>query len=67
MKKCAPAQGKDIITIPGSKRIRHLEENIAAGNVHLTKEDLQGIEEIMPAGVVAGTRYPEKFMNAVER
>jgi aryl-alcohol dehydrogenase-like predicted oxidoreductase len=61
------AQGNDIITIPGSKRIRHLEENIASEKVHLTTEDLQSIGEIMPAGVVAGTRYPEKFMSALGR
>lgn len=61
------AQGDDIITIPGSKRIKHLEENIAAENVQLTKEDLQSIEDIMPAGIVSGTRYPETFMNALGR
>jgi aryl-alcohol dehydrogenase-like predicted oxidoreductase len=61
------AQGEDIITIPGSKRIKHLEENIAAENVQLTEEDLQSIEAIMPAGIVSGTRYPEMFMNALNR
>ena len=61
------AQGDDSITIPGTKRIKYLEENIAAENVVLTKEDLQSIEAIMPAGTVAGTRYPEKFMNALNR
>jgi aryl-alcohol dehydrogenase-like predicted oxidoreductase len=61
------AQGDDVITIPGSKRIKHLEENIAAGNVQLTEEDLRSIEAIMPAGIVSGTRYPEMFMNALGR
>ncbi|WP_366107238.1 aldo/keto reductase [Spirosoma sp.] len=61
------AQGDDIITIPGSKRINHLEENIASKNVKLTQVDLQRIEEIMPAGVVSGTRYPERYMNALNR
>jgi aryl-alcohol dehydrogenase-like predicted oxidoreductase len=61
------AQGDDIITIPGSKRIKHLEENIAAENVQLTKEDLQSIEAILPAGIVAGNRYPEMFMSALNR
>jgi aryl-alcohol dehydrogenase-like predicted oxidoreductase len=61
------AQGKDIITIPGSKRIKHLEENIASENVQLTREDLQTIEAIMPAGIVSGTRYPEKFLSALNR
>jgi aryl-alcohol dehydrogenase-like predicted oxidoreductase len=61
------AQGEDIITIPGTKRIKTHEENIASENVKLTKEDLQSIEAIMPPGIVSGTRYPEKFMNALNR
>lgn len=61
------AQGKDIITIPGTKRIKYLEENIASENVQLTKEDLQSIEAIMPAGIVSGTRYPEMFMRALNQ
>ena len=61
------AQGEDIITIPGTKRIKYLEENIASENIKLTQEDLQNIEAIMPIGIVSGTRYPEKFMNALNR
>ncbi|GAB3774305.1 aldo/keto reductase [Spirosoma horti] len=61
------AQGNDIITIPGSKHIRHLEENIASEQVKLTQEDLQSIEAIMPAGIVSGTRYPQRFMSALNR
>jgi aryl-alcohol dehydrogenase-like predicted oxidoreductase len=61
------AQGDDIITIPGSKRINHLEENIASENVQLTKEDLQSIDAILPAGIVSGNRYPEMFMSALNR
>ncbi|WEK34962.1 MAG: aldo/keto reductase [Candidatus Pseudobacter hemicellulosilyticus] len=61
------AQGADIITIPGSKRIQHLEENMAAENIRLTEAELQAIEAIMPAGVVAGARYPERFLGALNR
>jgi aryl-alcohol dehydrogenase-like predicted oxidoreductase len=61
------AQGEDIITIPGTKRVKYLEENIASGNVQLTKKDLQSIEAIMPAGIVSGARYPEKFMSTLNR
>lgn len=61
------AQGEDIITIPGTRRIKYLEDNIAAEKVQLTKEDLQSIEAIMPAGIVSGTRYPEKFMHMLNR
>lgn len=75
-KECTPsqlaiawvlAQGEDIITIPGTKHIKYLEENIASENVQLTKEDLQSIEAIMPAGIVSGTRYPEMFMKALNQ
>jgi aryl-alcohol dehydrogenase-like predicted oxidoreductase len=61
------AQGEDIITIPGTKHIKYLEENVASENVQLTKEDLQSIEAIMPAGIVSGTRYPEMFMRALNQ
>ena len=61
------AQGEDIITIPGTKRTKYLEENIASEHVQLTKEDLENIEAVMPAGIVSGNRYPDRFMNALNR
>ncbi len=61
------AQGEDIITIPGTKRIKYLEENIASENIKLTKEDLQSIDAVMPVGVASGTRYPERFMNTLNK
>jgi len=61
------AQGEDIITIPGTKRIKYLEENIASENVQFSKEELENIEAVMPAGIASGARYPEKFMNALNR
>ncbi len=61
------AQGEDIVTIPGTKRIKYLQENIVSEKVQLTKEDLQNIEAIMPAGIVSGTRYPEMFMKALNQ
>jgi aryl-alcohol dehydrogenase-like predicted oxidoreductase len=73
-KRCTPAQlaiawllaqGDDIITIPGSKRIQHLEENIGAEEVQLHEIDLQKIEAAMPAGSVSGARYPEQFLDAL--
>jgi aryl-alcohol dehydrogenase-like predicted oxidoreductase len=59
------AQGKDIITIPGTKRIERLEENIASENINLNKEELATLEAIMPAGIVSGTRYPLQFLDAL--
>ena len=61
------AQGEDIITIPGAKCIRHLEENIASENIKLTPADLQSIQALMPAGAVSGTRYPERFLSALNQ
>lgn len=61
------AQGDDIIAIPGTKRIKYLEENIGSENVKLTTKDLESIEAIMPAGIVSGTRYPVMLMNALNK
>jgi aryl-alcohol dehydrogenase-like predicted oxidoreductase len=52
------AQGDDIVPIPGSKIIGHLEENIAAAAIELTADDLAQIDEVAPKGVAAGDRYP---------
>jgi aryl-alcohol dehydrogenase-like predicted oxidoreductase len=61
------AQGQDIITIPGTKRVKYLEENLASEKVNLTSEDIESINQIMPAGIVSGARYPERFMSALNR
>ena len=51
-------QGKDIVPIPGSKTIAHLEENAAAVDIELTREELARIDEVAPIGAAAGDRYP---------
>lgn len=51
------AQGPDIVPIPGTKRTAHLEQNIAAGEIVLTPDDLAAIEAVFPPGVAAGPRY----------
>jgi aryl-alcohol dehydrogenase-like predicted oxidoreductase len=50
------AQGDDIIPIPGTKRVKYLEENAAATNVHLTAGQLARIAAVAPKGVAAGAR-----------
>src|SRR3954470_9832597 len=52
-------RGDDIVPIPGTKRVRYLEENAAAAEVSLSSEDLAQLEEIAPAGVAAGDRYAD--------
>ena len=61
------ARGVDIVPIPGTKRLKYLEENVAAANVRLTPEDLREIDEMAPKGAAAGGRYPEAAMKAVGR
>ncbi len=51
------AQGADIVPIPGTKRVRYLEENVAAAALELTADDLAEIEAAVPRGSVAGERY----------
>jgi len=55
----ALSRGPDIVPIPGTKRVRYLEENVAATDVELTKEDLERIEAAVPKGVTSGERHPE--------
>jgi aryl-alcohol dehydrogenase-like predicted oxidoreductase len=58
------AQGQDIVPIPGTKRIRYLEENVAATELSLSAEDLQRIDDAGLSDEVAGDRYPDmSFVN----
>jgi aryl-alcohol dehydrogenase-like predicted oxidoreductase len=59
------AQGDDIVPIPGTKRRKYLEENIAAASVKLSTADLQRINEVFPPESAAGGRYPEHMMGLV--
>jgi aryl-alcohol dehydrogenase-like predicted oxidoreductase len=59
------AQGTDIIPIPGTKRRTYLDENVAALNIKLSKQDLAEIEDVFPEGAAAGDRYPAGMMAKV--
>ncbi|MBV9921200.1 MAG: aldo/keto reductase [Pseudonocardia sp.] len=59
------AKGDDVVPIPGTKRVRYLEENAAADDVRLTDEDLKALEDAFPVGATAGERYPD--MSTVNR
>jgi aryl-alcohol dehydrogenase-like predicted oxidoreductase len=61
------AQGQDIVPIPGTKHVRYLDENIGALEVRLSGEDLKRLDEILPPGAAAGTRYHERGMETVNR
>jgi aryl-alcohol dehydrogenase-like predicted oxidoreductase len=56
------AQDDNIVPIPGTKRRKYLEENLAALDMELTGDDRHRLEEVAPRGAVAGTRYPEAMM-----
>ena len=73
-KGCTPAQlalawvlarGDDVVPIPGTRRRRHLEDNIGALEVQLSKEDLDRLESVIPPEAVAGQRYAAPGMAGV--
>jgi aryl-alcohol dehydrogenase-like predicted oxidoreductase len=53
------AQGDDVVPIPGTTRVGHLEENVAALDVELTADDLADLEAVFPVGAAAGDRYAD--------
>ena len=59
------AQSENIFPIPGTKKVKYVEENVKAINVSLSPEDLKQIEEIFPKNAAAGTRYSEGGMKTV--
>jgi len=60
------AQGKDVVPIPGTKRVSYLEINAAAADIHLTEDDLRQLAAVVPIEAVAGDRYNAERMRAVE-
>ncbi|UHO39806.1 aldo/keto reductase [Chryseobacterium capnotolerans] len=58
-------QGDDIIPIPGTKRIKYLEENVAAASIELSKSDLDTIDAILKKYPNVGERYNEGSMKLV--
>lgn len=75
-KECTPAQlalawvlaqGGDVVPIPGTKRRKYLEENADALKVDLGSDDLRRLDEVMPLGAAAGSRYSEEMMKVVNQ
>ena len=60
-------RSRNIVPIPGTRRLARLDENIAATEIVLTAAELGRLDEIMPSGVAAGARYPEGAMKALGR
>jgi aryl-alcohol dehydrogenase-like predicted oxidoreductase len=59
------AQGEDIVPIPGTTRVKNLEENVSALDVELSDEELRDLEAVFPKGAAAGDRYAD--MSAINR
>jgi aryl-alcohol dehydrogenase-like predicted oxidoreductase len=60
-------QGEDVVPIPGTKRRRWLEENVAAAELALSASELAELDAALPAGKTAGPRYDEERMKTVDR
>jgi aryl-alcohol dehydrogenase-like predicted oxidoreductase len=61
------AQGNDMVPIPGTKRVRYLEENMAALHISLSESDRQHIEARLSQIEVVGERYTPQMMSLVQR
>ena len=61
------AQGEDIVPIPGTKRVKYLDDNLGAANVTLTKSELEDIDRLFPPGAAEGARYGEVMMSLVNK
>jgi aryl-alcohol dehydrogenase-like predicted oxidoreductase len=60
------ARGEDIVPVIGARRRDRLAESMAALEVRLSAEDLQAMEQAVPAGAAAGGRYAEAQMTELD-
>jgi aryl-alcohol dehydrogenase-like predicted oxidoreductase len=60
-------KGSDIVPIPGTKRRRFLEENVAAAGLSLSMTEIAMLDSALPPEVVAGPRYNERMMSFIDR
>ena len=61
------AESSESVPIPGTKRRKYLEENVAALDITLNARDLERLDQVAPPGVAAGLRYPTQAMGNVGR
>ncbi|MGK5637087.1 aldo/keto reductase [Streptomyces sp. URMC 126] len=59
-------RGDDVVPIPGTRREKYLEENVAAATLELSPAELAAIDEAAPADAVAGSRYDENSLTFVD-
>jgi aryl-alcohol dehydrogenase-like predicted oxidoreductase len=61
------SRGVDLVPIPGTKRRRYLEENVAAADLVLSPQELEQISAAVPANRVSGDRYPTTSLAMLDR
>ncbi|MEI9407948.1 aldo/keto reductase [Mesorhizobium salmacidum] len=59
--------GVDIVPIPGTKRIRYLEENVAAASLKLDAAEMAALDDALAPGKISGPRYTERGIAMVDR
>jgi aryl-alcohol dehydrogenase-like predicted oxidoreductase len=60
-------KGRDIVPIPGTKRRKYLEENVAAADVQLTRDEMSTLDAALAPEKIAGPRYSAERMKQVDR
>ncbi|MBF4491875.1 aldo/keto reductase [Flavobacterium sp. MR2016-29] len=58
---------KKIVPIPGTKRVKYVEQNIAAAQMVLTSDEMNRLEKIIPLGTQTGARYDEANMAGIDQ
>ncbi|MDQ6732812.1 MAG: aldo/keto reductase [Nitrospirota bacterium] len=61
------SKGEDLVPIPGTKRRKYLEENVAAADIKLTPEEIAELEAAVPQDEIAGERYAPATLKAIDR
>ena len=60
-------KGDDVVPIPGTKRRRYLEENVAAADLALDAAEMAALDAALPPGTTAGPRYNERMLSLIDR
>ena len=60
-------KGQDIVPIPGTKRRKSLDENVAAAEVSLDAAEMATLDAALPPGITSGARYGPKMMTYINR
>jgi aryl-alcohol dehydrogenase-like predicted oxidoreductase len=61
------SKGDDVVPIPGTKRRRYLEENVAAAEVRLDAAEIARLDAALAPEAIAGPRYNERMMSFIDR